>query len=398
MALSVKAGHIQTVLRLLIQTPGATRPQLCAQSGLAPSAMHGIITRLLERKVISLCGPGASNGGRRAETYRLRPGLGVIGAVSIRLTALTCGLFDTDLKPLAQSSRAVSIHSLGPESYTALAAGMMDKLMEQLGKGKEDCFGVGVTLPGPVRFPDGTVQQVCGAPLWQGFPLAGRLRQALGVPVAADKDVYAGIVYLRLSGKLTHPECAAYLSICEGIGASLMMDGKPFRGGHSLSGEIGHLTVRKDGIPCRCGNTGCLELYCSDIGLVRQYNAQSGSSCQDVEEVLRHLAQGNAAAAKVVAQAISYLVDTTASIIMAYDPKELFIYCRWLSCQKALYFKMLDVLYAKSIFTQRHQVDIRLLDPEPIYLPAAAAMVLDSLMLDPQGRLMRRVMEGNAPN
>jgi predicted NBD/HSP70 family sugar kinase len=362
--------NIQAILELLLHHPGATRPQLCQLSGLTPSAMHGVMTLLQGTGMIEFTGNYASTGGRRAGHYRLRPDLGAVIGVSLRMDQLDAGLFDMGLTPLAEVSRPVSLADMGPESYTLMIAEVVLELLARTRP--ENCFGVGVTVPGPVLFPSGVVRQLSGAPLWEDFPLAKRLSTALDLPVTADKDVYAGVEYLHFSGKVHHPGCAAYLSICDGIGTALMLEGKAFRGSHSLSGEIGHLTVRKDGIPCRCGNVGCLELYCSDIGLVRQYNTQSGSTCQHVEEILRKLETGDSLAAKVVAQAIGYLVDTTSSIIMSYDPQELIIYCRWLNRQKALYFKMLDVLYAKSVFTRKHQVDIRLLPADSIYLPAAA--------------------------
>ena len=161
----------------------------------------------------------------------------------------------------------------------------------------------------------------------------------------------------------------------------MIIDGKVFRGVNSLVGEIGHLTVRRDGIPCNCGNTGCLELYCSDIGIVKQYNDHSGAHCTHVDEVVALVRSGDETAARVLSQAIRYLVDTTATIIMSYNPEELLIYCRWLDQEKKLYFRMLDTLYAKSLFTQQQAMNIRLLSQMPIHLNAAASMAQYELLM-----------------
>ena len=384
-------GHLQTTIRLLLRHPGATRPELCRLTGLMPSAMHGLIALLLEQGIIERDGTSAPARGRSADRYRLRLGLGIVVGVSLRLHRISVGLFDISLHQIAETHVPAELSASGPESYTLQIAETVTRLLAQHEKTAEACLGLGITLPGATRFPQGIVEQVCGAPLWQDFPIAERLGGALNLPVLADRDVYAGIEYLELSGQVQHPECAAYLSIYEGIGASLMLDGRAFRGGHGLSGEIGHLTARKDGAPCHCGNNGCLELYCSDIGLVKQYNAQSGGNCQHVEEVLQKMQRGDEVAAKVVAQAISYLVDATSSILVSYDPLELIIYCRWLNHQKTLYFRMLDAFYGK-IFTQRHRVNIRLLPTGAIHLPAAAALALANLTLKPGGGLMVKLV------
>ena len=225
------------------------------------------------------------------------------------------------------------------------------------------------------------VMQISGAPLWRQFPLESRLSEALALPVIVEKDVYAAIAYLSRSGQLRSKRCSVCLSICEGIGAAVMIGGSVFRGANSLAGEIGHLTVRRDGIPCNCGNTGCLELYCSDIGIVKQYNALAGARCAHVDEVVARVQAGDETAAQVLSQAIRYLVDATATIIMAYNPEELLIACRWLERERKLYFRMLDALYAKSLFTQQQAMNIRLLGDIPLYANAAASLAQFELLM-----------------
>ena len=56
------------------------------------------------------------------------------------------------------------------------------------------------------------------------------------------------------------------------------------------------------------------------------------------------------------------------------------IFCTWLRDQRALYFRMLDTLYAKSIFTQKHAVQIRLTEQDPLNLNAAAAIAVRKVL------------------
>lgn len=385
----IKREHYKTVLRLIQRHPDISKPQIANKTGLTPSAVHGIVSYLERKGVIACTGSQGSSGGRKPFCYAIPKELGFFVGVSIRVDRLEIGLFDMNLGLTRKNAYPLSLGETGPETYASFAAQAIEQEISNGSVRMEDCFGVGVTVPGPVDFEKGTVLEIAAAPLWQQYPLAHRLSDALALPVAVDKDVYAGIRYLEHAGKLKRRECAAFLSICEGIGAAFSIHGEVFRGSHSLSGEIGHLTVRKDGIPCSCGNTGCLELYCSDIGIVKQYNAQTGGGCQKVEDVIALVEKDDPVARKVFAQAVGYLVDTTCTIIMNYDPEELLIYCTWLHRQRALYFKMLDALYAKSIFTKRHTVDIDLLDPEPINLPAAASLAALDLNFRSGSRLMK---------
>ena len=388
-------NHLKTVTQLIQRVPGISKPEISRQTGLTASAVHGIVSFLQERGVVKCVGAAGSSGGRRAAMYMIPQELGFFVGVSIRIDRLEMGLFDMSLRPGKKKTLSLWMQDMGPETYASFAAQAIGEFMEEAQMPREDCFGIGVTVPGPVDFQKGVVLEIAAAPLWQQYPLKQRLSDALSIPVAVDKDVYAGIRYLEYAGKMQSRECTAYVSICEGIGAALLIHGEVFRGSHSLSGEIGHLTVRKDGIPCSCGNTGCLELYCSDIGIVKQYNAQTGSHLNRVEEVTALVEKDDPVARKVFSQAVGYLVDTTSTIIMNYDPEELLIYCTWLNQQRALFFRMLDALYAKSIFTKRHTVDIRLMDPEPINLPAAATLAATELLFR-GGSRMAELLEGSS--
>jgi predicted NBD/HSP70 family sugar kinase len=53
----------------------------------------------------------------------------------------------------------------------------------------------------------------------------------------------------------------------------VVINGLLHRGEHSAAGEIGHVRVRDDGEPCRCGNTGCLETVASVPAILRRLGA-----------------------------------------------------------------------------------------------------------------------------
>jgi predicted NBD/HSP70 family sugar kinase len=376
----VKTAHLVAILQLIHSHPGISKPEICDHTGLMPSTVHTSVAHLLADKLVVCQGTAASRGGRRANQYQLAPDIGCVGSISIRLNYLEVGIFNLSLEPLVREEISLAMTQFGPETYTSKAVQLLESCMEKISLPREKVLGVGVTLPGPVDFRTGVVQQLCRAPKWQQFPIAERMRQSLGCPVVVDKDAYAVLDLLSQTGKVKNTDCCAYLAICEGIGSALMINGQVFRGGHSLAGEIGHLTVRKNGHPCPCGNTGCLELYCSDIGIVQQYNSQTDSKLTSVSEVVALAEKNDPVASDILSQAIGYLVDTTSTMIMTYDPKELLIFCTWLRDQRALYFWMLDTLYAKSIFTQKHAVQIRLTEEDPLNLNAAAALAVRNVL------------------
>ena len=60
------------------------------------------------------------------------------------------------------------------------------------------------------------------------------------------------------------------LTMGTGVGGAVVIDGELFRGGHGIAGELGHIRFIRDGLPCGCGQNGCLEQYASGRALQRE--------------------------------------------------------------------------------------------------------------------------------
>jgi predicted NBD/HSP70 family sugar kinase len=122
-------------------------------------------------------------------------------------------------------------------------------------------LGVGVAMPGPLDHATGVTRRVTGFPEWDGFPLRDTLAGRLGLPVVLDKDTNAAALGLALGGPA---DSFAYLHLGTGLGAGLVLNGAPHRGGRTGAGEFGHQVVQLDGPRCGCGYRGCIEAICLD--------------------------------------------------------------------------------------------------------------------------------------
>ena len=50
-----------------------------------------------------------------------------------------------------------------------------------------------------------------------------------------------------------------FITLGTGVGGGIISEGTWFEGATGAGGEIGHITVDKNGPLCTCGNKGCLE-------------------------------------------------------------------------------------------------------------------------------------------
>ena len=62
----------------------------------------------------------------------------------------------------------------------------------------------------------------------------------------------------------------AYLNVGTGLAAAIVHRGEVVRGAGGAAGEIGHLPVGS-GVPCSCGQDGCLETIASGTALHRMW-------------------------------------------------------------------------------------------------------------------------------
>jgi predicted NBD/HSP70 family sugar kinase len=90
----------------------------------------------------------------------------------------------------------------------------------------------------------------------------------------------------------------AYLRLSAGIGAGLVIGGRPFRGARGVAGEIGHVLVDPQGPICRCGNRGCLETFASPPALCELLRRSHGPIT--VPRLLALAAEGDAGARRVI--------------------------------------------------------------------------------------------------
>src|SRR5947209_4068859 len=130
--------------------------------------------------------------------------------------------------------------------------------------------GVGVGLPGLVSPETGRVIISSDFPSVVRADLRAELKKATGLPVMLDNDANAGAMAEYTSGAGRGSRNMFYVTIGNGIGGAIIIDGKLWRGASGFAGEFGHITIDPEGVECACGNVGCLETVASAPNIVRR--------------------------------------------------------------------------------------------------------------------------------
>jgi glucokinase len=158
------------------------------------------------------------------------------------------------------------------------------------------------------------------------FDLVPALAGILDVPFIVDNDAN-----LAALGEWTHgagrgTSSLVVMTIGTGVGAGIVLDGRIWGGVCGFAGEIGHVSIRPDGLECPCGNRGCLETEVSARAILRRYrDFSAGADGQTPEEVHRRAAAGDEAAQRAFFEAGIFLGLGLSLLIDVLNPEMILI-------------------------------------------------------------------------
>ena len=249
----MKSLNRSIVLNKIRVNAPISRAHIARDTKLTPPTVSKIVNELLEDQLIVESEIGQSMGGRKPTMLTINEqqfhviGLD-IGSRNIRF--LLCNLTG---KIIEQSEQFIP----SPLTNETLIAFLIDGIhtLTTTHEGKE-IVGIGVGMHGAVDIKNGVALY---APLMDlhDIPLKVALEKQFGIPVIVDNDVRALAFGEYWFGQYAEVNSIVTINLGYGVGAGIVVDGKPFHGKNDIAGEIGHMIVDLSGEPCSCGNTGC---------------------------------------------------------------------------------------------------------------------------------------------
>jgi predicted NBD/HSP70 family sugar kinase len=197
------------------------------------------------------------------------------------------------------------------------------------------CEGVGVVAPGMV---DPALGRVLHAPTlgWRDVSLRDPLAAALGLSVHLENSGKA-CALAQLWATRSDVGASAnsvFVSVSDGVGTGVVVNGELLRGRHNTAGEFGHVPLSIDGPRCSCGATGCWEAYVSNLATLSRYFGRELSDARPrdaesanftIEDLIARARAGDAKALAAINSTARYLGLGLASIINSLDPGRIYI-------------------------------------------------------------------------
>jgi predicted NBD/HSP70 family sugar kinase len=300
----------------------ASRAELARSTGLSRSTVSTLVSDLQRRGVVvEHAGEAAGEGkpGRPATLLALEPSAGAAVGVDFDHDRVGVAVSDLSRKVLAESWTAWDVDHDATGALD-LAAEQVDRVLAEGQVDRERVLGAGMALAGPIDHKRGSLHPSAVLPAWAEVDAARELEQRLGTPAYVENDANCGALAEVTLGAGRKARFAAYVSISSGIGAGMIVDGRPYRGHRGTAGEIGHVVVDPQGPICRCGNRGCLETLASSTALVRLVEASRDEelTVRQLIDLARH---GDAGCRRAIADAGQAVGAVVAGLVNLFSPE-----------------------------------------------------------------------------
>ncbi len=127
---------------------------------------------------------------------------------------------------------------------------------------------IGISCGGPLDSKKGIIMSPPNLPDWDNIEIVQILEDKFGIPVFLKNDADACAIAEWKWGNAKGYENAIFLTFGTGMGAGLILNGKPYSGACDMAGEVGHIRLYDNG-HIGYGKKGSFEGYCSGGGIAQ---------------------------------------------------------------------------------------------------------------------------------
>jgi N-acetylglucosamine repressor len=257
-----KTHNTTLVLKTIYGRDCVSRAEIARLTGLTRTTVSDIVGNLIAEGLVIEDGYGESLGGKPPIQVKL-----VADARQLICLDLSdddfCGAV-VNLRGKFVYRQALPLQHQRGEAALQVVFQLVQALIEHA---TAPILGIGIGTPGLVDARKGIVRQAVNRG-WSDLPLRDLLAERYQLPVFVGNDSHVAALAEYSFGETYQLPNLVLIKVGEGIGSGIVLGGHIHHGDGFSAGEIGHLSVQRDGALCTCGNHGCLETVASTRALI----------------------------------------------------------------------------------------------------------------------------------
>ena len=315
------------VIETIHRHPATSRAEITRHTGLARQTVSTVIEELLEAGIVDE--HAVAEPERRRNTGRPPVLLSLVSDAAFAVGLdfghqhIRVAVCDVSGQPIVDDFSPAEVDHAPTESLD-LAEELVRQALRRAGIDSDRLLGVGMDLAAPINRSTGELVANGILPGWHGIRPAAEMEARLGIPVQIENDANAGALGENLFGAGRGVDDLVYVRLSAGIGAGIILSGRPYHGSLGLAGEIGHVLSDPHGPICRCGNRGCLETIASPVAVAALLEPSMNRPIA-ISTLLELVASGHRGAQRAVEDAGDAVGTVLAALVNILNPQLLLV-------------------------------------------------------------------------
>ena len=322
----------QIVLNLVREHQPISRADLARRMSVGRGMVTSLVSELLTDGSIFEGTTADAPRGRKPMMLYVRTHDRLAIAIDVRFSQTYLMLSDFSGAPIALETFDTIVE---PRALVTALARRIGRLLKAH-RAASKCKGIGLVVPGMV---DQRTGRVLNAPQlgWRDVDVRDALAKATGYAVHIENAPIACALAQMWLGERGDdaPRDFVYVTVSDGVGAGVVVNGEVLRGHDNTAGEFGHVPIDPHGPECLCGSHGCLEAFTSNLATLSRYLGQDFSptatrtllneSKLTITDVLARAADGDAKARRALEETARFLGRGLAVIVNTLNPAQIFV-------------------------------------------------------------------------
>ena len=322
------------ILELIKEKNGVSRIEISRIFGITPAAVGKIVNEFLDKEIVIEERIGESTGGRKPTLLNLnKEKIGKILGVYFAPTFVVLNVGDIDGNNFI--SKKFRLGDLGGDII-----GQTEKLIGVILKRTKGINMISVVMNGLVDSDRG-ISIFSPHYNTKNIPIVERFEKKFKKRVFIENDVRAMALAEKVYGLCRENNNFVVLNVEEGVGGSIYLNNMLYHGYGSMSGELGHMVVRRNSLEkCSCGKKGCLETEVSNRAIIKkvvasikinnQYSSLKKILEKDgmlkIKDIIRGVEEKDMVSLTVTMEALHYIAHALDMIISVINPEKIIIY------------------------------------------------------------------------
>lgn len=321
----------QILLNLVREHQPISRADLARHMNIGRGMITALVDELLTEEAIYEGESAAAPRGRRPQMLFVRTRDRLAIAIDVRFSRTYMMLSDFAGNAVATESFETIVDP--PRLVSALVTRVKRLINDHGANGR--CEGIGLIIPGMVDQRSG---RILNSPqlAWRNVDVRDSLAEATGLPVYIENAPIACALSHAWLGRRGDPAGDfAYVTVSDGVGVGMVVNGQVVRGATYTAGEFGHIPIDLNGPRCLCGANGCLESHTSNLATISRYLGRELSSTETrellresgitVADVISRMRNGDAQAKHALEATARFLGIGLGIVINALNPSQIIV-------------------------------------------------------------------------